>query len=256
LELQQHTHLVFDTQIGSTKPVTLRNREIQCPFCHRQLLQGIIAEDGPVLLVHNKYPVLKDAVQTVLIETYDCNSELSTYSKEHLYKVIRFGIEKWQEMIASGEFASVIFYKNHGPYSGGTIWLPHMQIVGLKNIDYTQNITWESLRGDIILNEPGIELNLSNKPRIGFFEFNIVLEDLQYIEKFADYLQMIVDYTLHHFHKNCNSYNLFFYQLEGRIAVKIMPRFVTSPIFIGYSIPQISNRGAEVIQEIRDLYRS
>ncbi len=252
--MEQQTHLIFDTKIGSSKPVTLRNREIQCPFCHRQLLQGIIAEDGPVMLLHNKYPVLKDAVQTVLIETYDCNSELSSYPKEHLYKVIRFGIEKWQEMINSGEFASVIFYKNHGPYSGGTIWHPHMQIVGLRNIDYSKNISLESLRGDIILREPGIELNLSDKPKIGFFEFNINLEDRACIEKLADYIQLVVHYILHYFHRNCNSYNLFFYQIDGRISVKIMPRFVTSPLFVGYSIPQVSNRGEEVIQELRNLY--
>lgn len=252
--MEQQTHLIFDTKIGSSKPVTLRNREIQCPFCHRQLLQGIIAEDGPVMLLHNKYPVLKDAVQTVLIETYDCNSELSSYPKEHLYKVIRFGIEKWQEMINSGEFASVIFYKNHGPYSGGTIWHPHMQIVGLRNIDYSKNISLESLRGDIILREPGIELNLSDKPKIGFFEFNINLEDRACIEKLADYIQLVVHYILHYFHRNCNSYNLFFYQIDGRISVKIMPRFVTSPLFVGYSIPQVSNRGEKVIQELRNLY--
>jgi len=250
----QNTHLIFDTKIGGTKPVTLSNREIQCPFCHRHLLEGIIAEDGPVMLLHNKYPVLKDAVQTVLIETYDCKSELSTYPKEHLYKVIRFGIEKWQEMIDSREFASVIFYKNHGPHSGGTIWHPHMQIVGLKNIDYTKNISLESLRGDIILQEPGIELNLSDKPKIGFFEFNINLENPSAINKLADYIQLVVRYTLHYLHRNCNSYNLFFYQINGRISVKIMPRFVTSPLFIGYSIPQVSNRGPEVIQEIRNLH--
>jgi len=249
------THLIFDSKIGGTKPVTIINNSVACPFCCRDKLEGIIAEDGPVLLLQNKYPVLRDAVQTVLIETYECDSELSLYSQDHLHKVVSFGIEQWCGMMNSGQFASVLFYKNHGPYSGGTIRHPHMQIVGLKHIDYSNNISSESLQGDIIFQDTGVELNLSQQPKIGFFEFNIKLHDLQYVNRLADYIQMVTHYILNHFNKNCNSYNLFFYHLNDAITVKIMPRFVTSPLFIGYSIPQLSSRMNEVIQEMQGLYR-
>ncbi|MDR3565903.1 MAG: DUF4931 domain-containing protein [Negativicutes bacterium] len=248
------THLLFDTSIGMTKPVTIGNQHEGCPFCSKNLLAGIIAEDGPILLVVNKYPVLRDSFQTVLIETDDCHSEMSVYPKDHLYRVFRFGMEQWQKLIQSGQYESVIFYKNHGPYSGGTIHHPHMQIVGLKHIDYSRNIVRKSFEGDVICQQDGVELNLATEPRIGFMEFNIKLDGLGHLNLMADYIQMVVHYLLHHFHKSCNSYNLFFYQLDGKIFAKIMPRFVTSPLYIGYSIPQVSTRAQEVLKEIRSIY--
>jgi galactose-1-phosphate uridylyltransferase len=252
--VKRENQLLFDAEIGKNKPVTLGNGGDGCPFCRRDQLEGIIAEDGPILLVVNKYPVLQDAFQTVLIETEDCHSELSLYPKTHLYRVIRFGVEQWQEMIQSGQFRSVLFFKNHGPYSGGTIRHPHMQIVGLRHIDYADMITSASFTGNIINRDTGVELNLANQPRIGFFEFNVRLANIAYLNKMADYIQIITHYILHHFHRNCNSYNLFFYQVEGEIVVKAMPRFVTSPLFVGYAIPQVSTRAKDVIQEIQSLY--
>ena len=249
-------HLIFDSNIGRFKPESIVNTEAKCPFCYRESLEGIIAQDGPILLLKNKYPVLRDTFQTVIIETEDCNSELSLYPKEHLHKVIQFGIEKWQEMIQSKEFSSVLFFKNHGPSSGGTIRHPHMQIVGLKNIDYSNRISLKSLSGTVIHQDEGVELNLSQEPKIGFCEFNVRLSNLDSVHRMADYIQVIAHYLLNHFHKNCTSYNIFFYYLEGQISAKIMPRFVTSPVFIGYSIPQVSSRGDEVIKEIQEIYFS
>ncbi|MBP2626951.1 MAG: hypothetical protein H6Q68_1662 [Firmicutes bacterium] len=249
-------YLIFDADIGKNKPENIVNADATCPFCSREQLTDIIASDGPILLVKNKYPVLMDTFQTVLIETYECNAELSTYSKEHLYKVIGFGVKKWQEMVQSGEFTSVIFYKNYGPYSGGTIRHPHMQIVGLKDIDYTEYISDESFQGFVIHQQNGAELNLAKAPKNGFFEFNVGLDNLKSLNQMADYIQIVIHYLLHHFHRNCKSYNLFFYQVAGRIWAKVMPRFVTSPLFIGYSLPQVSSRAGEVIKEIQNIYFS
>lgn len=247
-------HLVFDSAIGSFKPENIVNTGVKCPFCCRESLENIIAEEGTIVFLKNKYPVLRDTLQTVIIETDQCNSELSLYSKEHLHTLFRFSIEKWQGMIESKEFASVLFFKNHGPFSGGTIRHPHMQIVGLKHIDYTPRIALESLEGTVIHRSKGVELNLAKEPRVGFCEFNVRVNQLSSIDRMADYIQVIAHYLLNYFHKHCNSYNLFFYQLEGQIFVKIMPRLVTSPVFIGYSIPQVSSRGEEVIKEIQKIY--
>lgn len=247
-------HLIFDSNIGSFKPENIVNTETKCPFCCREKLEDIIAQDGSIVLLKNKYPVLRDTFQTVIIETEDCNSELSIYPKEHLHRVIQFGIDKWQEMIQSKEFASVLFFKNHGPCSGGTLRHPHMQIVGLRNIDYSDRISVRNLKGTIIHQSDGVELNLAKEPKIGFCEFNVRLSNLNAVHKMADYIQIIAHYLLNHFHKRCNSYNIFFYYLEGQISAKIMPRLVTSPVFIGYSIPQVSSRGGEVIKEIQELY--
>ena len=78
----RHTHLVFDSQIGGTKPVTVVDVGHKCPFCNRDELTGVIAADGPLLLIANKYPVLQETFQTVLIETEDCAGELSLYPKD------------------------------------------------------------------------------------------------------------------------------------------------------------------------------
>jgi len=247
-------YLIFDSNIGKNKPENIVNTDVVCPFCCREQLTDIIASDGPILLIKNKYPVLIDTLQTVLIETYECNAELSTYPKEHLYRVIEFGVTKWQEMIHSGEFRSVIFYKNYGPYSGGTIRHPHMQIVGLKDIDYKKNIMIDSFQGLTIQQQNGVELNLATEPKNGFFEFNIILNNVESLRQMADYIQTITHYLLHYFHKNCKSYNLFFYEIEGKIFAKVLPRFVTSPLFIGYSLPQVSSRAEEVVQEIQCIY--
>ncbi len=130
------THLHFDMHIGRQKPENIRNREAACPFCFPDELDGILEQRGEMIWLKNKYPVLQDATQTLVIETSQCNSELSVYEKDHLYALFAFGVEKWLEMTESGSYRSVLFFKNHGPYSGGSIRHPHMQIVGLKHYDY------------------------------------------------------------------------------------------------------------------------
>ena len=141
------SHLLFNSHIGQVKRAETIEDNPGCPFCSRHLLEEILDEDGSILLVKNKYPVLEDTFQTVLVETDDCLSELSLYPKEHLYRVLRFGIRNWFAMIQSGEYASVLFFKNHGPYSGGTIRHPHMQIVGLKHYDYHKNFSPDQFKG-------------------------------------------------------------------------------------------------------------
>ena len=106
------SHLVFNLEIGQHKPENIINTTAYCPFCDRKNLTDVLEKRGSIWLVKNKYPVLEDTFQTVIIETEDCNTELSLYSKQHLYTVIDFGLEKWLEMIESNQFTSVIFYKN------------------------------------------------------------------------------------------------------------------------------------------------
>lgn len=248
------THLCFDSDIGSQKPESIINTAASCPFCDREKLEGIIERRGKMMLIKNKYPVLKDAFQTVLVETDDCSSELSLYDSEHLHNLINFGIEKWQEMKESGNFTSVLFYKNHGPLSGGTIRHPHMQIVGLKHIDYQERVREEYFTGILIHKKNSVELNLSTKPKVGFFEFNVILTDLRDINDMADHIQIVAHYALNYFNKKCNSYNIFFYQYNEKIIAKVMPRFVTSPIFIGYSIPHVSNRMNDIVCEMKKIY--
>ena len=248
------THIEFNVHVGRQKPESIINASAKCPFCDRDKLTNIIDADGDLLLIKNKYPVLKNTFQTVLIETTECHSELSMYSKEHLYKLFRFGIKNWFKLIESNKFKSVIFFKNHGKLSGGTIRHPHMQIIGLEEIDYHTLIFEEHFTGVLIDKNNGVELNISTKPRVGFSEFNIITDDNNKIEQIADYAQNVSDFILNNFGKRCDSYNMFFYLINDLIHVKIMPRFPTSPLYIGYSIPQVSNHVEELISTFRSLY--
>ncbi|MCH6267588.1 DUF4931 domain-containing protein [Neobacillus citreus] len=250
----ENKHLYFNTSIGVKKPENYRNKEQACPFCAREELTDLIEVDGPIILLKNKYPVLENAYQTVLIETDDCHAELSTYSKEHLHRLIRFGLKHWLEMEESGGFKSVIFFKNHGPLSGGTLAHPHMQIIGLNDLDYKERVEPEMFEGILIAEDNGVRFTLSTKPRVGFYEFNMEMPEFGYQERFAEYMQMAAHYILHHFPFRATSYNIFFHHLDGKIYAKVVPRFVTTPLYIGYGLPQVPNNLNWMADELKRIY--
>ena len=235
------THLFFNTSIGVKKPENIRNKNQSCPFCARHELTGIIDEEGPILLLKNKYPVLENAFRTVLVETDVCEEEFSQYSKEHLTRILDFAIRHWITMDESGHYRSVVLFKNHGPLSGGSIAHSHMQIVGLYDVDYHDKISRVDFQGVPIHEEEGVQFNLSDMPKVGFYEFNARLSREGSLDTFASFIQIAVYYIMNDFPFPCSSYNLFFYRLEGEIICKVVPRFVTTPFFIGYQIPQVPN---------------
>ncbi|MCL2165934.1 MAG: DUF4931 domain-containing protein [Clostridiales bacterium] len=245
--------LVFQSAIARQKPFTIRDGDTSaCPFCDHSLLPPIKKRDGDILLVPNKYPILKSSDPYVLIETADCDSELSLYSENRLYRVFRMGFDFWKEMTSSGAYRSVMFMKNHGPLSGGSLRHPHMQLIGLYNVDCQAHIRREYFFGPVICRAPGLELNLSDHPRVGFAEFNLVLTEDGAFEPFCRLLQETVQYVLRQFHQGgVDSYNLFFYQLEGVTFCKVMPRVVTTPIFIGYSVPQVTDSPEAVVEDMQ-----
>ncbi len=250
----KNKHLHFNTSIGIQKPENIRNKEQACPFCEREKLTGLIAVDGPIILLKNKYPVLENAFQTVLIETDDCHAELSTYSKEHLHRLISFGLRHWLEMEQTGEYRSVIFFKNHGPLSGGTIAHPHMQIIGLRDLDYHDKVSLDMFEGIVLAKAEGVRFTLSTKPRVGFYEFNIAMDDSDYRESFSEYLQIAVHYILNYFPFKAKSYNVFFHHLDHTIFAKVVPRFVTTPLYIGYGLPQVPNNLEWMAGEMKRIY--
>ncbi|SCV17778.1 Protein of unknown function [Bacillus cereus] len=101
-----------------------------------------------------------------------------------------------------------------------------------------------------------IELNISDRPIIGFTEFNIIIEDVECIDELANYIQQTVRYILTDFHKGCSSYNLFFYYLDGKIICKVVPRFVVSPLYVGYKIPQVSTKLEDVKIQLAQYFTS
>ncbi|MGG0717330.1 DUF4931 domain-containing protein [Robertmurraya massiliosenegalensis] len=248
------THLFFNTEIGVRKPESIRNKNTRCPFCARNELTDIIDVDGPIILLKNKYPVLENAYQTVLIETDDCSGELSLYSKEYLVKLFSFALKHWKAMEESGEYKSVLFFKNHGPLSGGTIAHPHMQLIGLKTIDYMENVSPVYFEGLKIAEENGVNFSISTEPKVGFYEFNVRMTNIEQLESFTSYIQTTAHYILNQFPFRASSYNLFFYRMDGVIYAKIVPRFVTTPLYIGYSIPQVPDNLEKVREDILQKY--
>ncbi|MDP4161986.1 MAG: DUF4931 domain-containing protein [Bacillota bacterium] len=246
--------LLFNTSIGVKKPESIKNKQQACPFCDREQLTGILAEEGSIMLLKNKFPVLENAFQTVLIETDECEEEFSDYKEEHVHTLLQFGIKHWLDMERSGEYESVIFFKNHGPLSGGTIAHPHMQIIGLNDIDYTENIDEEIFQGFMLAEINGVEFTLSTSPRIGFYELNVQMSHYTYKEEFGRFVQVAVHYLLNHFPFKCSSYNIFFHHINQKVYAKIVPRFVTTPLYIGYSIPQIPNNLEWMSRQIRSIY--
>jgi hypothetical protein len=250
----KNRHLHFNTSIGVQKPENIRNKEQPCPFCAREQLTDILAVDGPIIFLKNKYPVLENAYQTVLIETDDCHAELSTYPSGHLHKLLKFGLKHWLEMENSGRYESVIFFKNYGPFSGGTIAHPHMQIIGLNDLDYKENIEEEAFKGILIRQSNGVCFSLSTRPRIGFYEFNVQMNEIGYAEEFGEYIQTAAHYILHHFPFKSTSYNVFFYHFNENVYAKIVPRFVTTPIYIGYGLPQVPNNLEWMAEQVKSIY--
>ncbi|WEG12305.1 DUF4931 domain-containing protein [Pullulanibacillus sp. KACC 23026] len=245
--------LKFNMGIARGKPNSVHLNH-DCPFCRTDQLTGIKEIEGSIILLENKYPVIQDAYPLLIIETDQCDSDLSEYSEEHLNKLMAFAMKHWLEMEKQPEYKSVIFYKNHGPLSGGTIRHPHMQIIGLKNADYRETLKEDYFEGLPIAEASGVTLNLSTKPMIGFTEFNVVMKDLANIHQFAAYTQQVVIYLLKHFNARLTSYNLFFYHWNNKYIAKIVPRFPTSPLFVGFRLRQVSNNLENIVEDFQSVF--
>lgn len=249
----------FDTNIGRQKPENIRHKDAPCPFCDREHLTNILDVEDDMILLRNKYNVVRGSEQFVLIEGKDCESDMPAYSRERMHRLIRFGVRHWQTMIHSGKYESVLFFKNYGPYSGGTIRHPHMQIVAFPHLEENQLYLPQEFKGATVFECEGTRLTVSDCPRIGFWEFNVIPASLapEAIDTTADYIQVSVDYIMHHFGANVNSYNIFFYRDSEdaeRFYVKVLPRFATPPLFIGYGIRLRPTNLNAAVQEMRELY--
>ena len=229
--------LIFNPYIAHHKP----SNKDECPFCVKDNLGTMLDHKDDILWLENKYPTIENSYQTLIIESDEHLGDVSTYDQDHLTKLFHYAIDKWQELEQDPRFESVIFFKNFGPMSGGSLRHPHMQIVGLTNIDAYEKMDASYFQGLVVLqdNQKQAEVNLSLDPITGYTEFNIVSANIDYL---AQQTQEATDYVLnHYFGGRCTSYNLFFYRLGEKFVCKVLPRFITSPYFLGYLIPQRNN---------------
>ncbi|MDD3114311.1 MAG: DUF4931 domain-containing protein [Anaerovibrio sp.] len=266
----------FNIAVGKHKPRTFQGMPNQssCPFCDVKNLTGILATEGNIILLKNKYNVMEPSDQLVLIETDQCRSDIPEYSREHMRRLVRFGLSHWLTMVNSGDYQSVVFFKNFGPLSGGTLRHPHMQIIGFPKINPALMYEPEEFQGVPVITQNGVEVNISTQPRVGFTEINLNLTAAAYSSKvafaeekvqspaplplpgamdtLADYIQGAVAF-LKEIHQRENfSYNLFFYIYQGRVHVRLMPRYPTSPLFIGYSIHLNPTNREQTAKQLRE----
>lgn len=247
-------HLIFNTSINRLKPRNIHHPEVECPFCDITKLENIIDRDQEIILLENKYPVLEKAYQLVLIETDQCHAQLPDYSTEHAVRLFQFAIQHWLGLALDSTYQSVIMFKNVGPLAGGSLVHPHMQIIGLEDVSYQEIINQADFIGLEIASTNHVALNISTQPRVGLYEFNIVLNKLEDIPTLAIFVQKIVHYISNVFSRSNTSYNLFFYQLDKQIIVKVIPRFITTPLYIGYGLQQVAHNIEDIAKEIKALY--
>ncbi|MCO6542094.1 MAG: DUF4931 domain-containing protein [Lactobacillus sp.] len=240
--MERQTNLVFQPQIAKNKPETIRHADNVCPFCDYENLSDILAHEDDRIWLVNKYRTLKDTWQTIIIETHQHDGDIANYSQSQNRQIINFALQKWQAVMDSQKYQSVLLYKNFGPLSGGSLSHPHMQIVGLDKIDIHDNVSISNVLGMSIWQQDSLVVNISTQPIIGFVEINVLLTDSKAQATLADIIKIVVRYLLNDYlGGRCDSYNLFFYEFNQQVAVKIVPRFVTSPYFVGYKIPQIND---------------
>lgn len=257
----------FNMSIGKKKPHTINGEQSTCPFCAVDKLTHIIETQGDIILLENKYNVLESARQLVLIEGADCHSDMPHYTLEKMHDLIRFGLRHWLSMAESGKYQSVIFFKNFGPLSGGTIQHPHMQIVAFPEINHTLLYDSREFEGIPVHQENGIKINLGTRPRIGFFEINILAEKkwdsallsaenyitsptAAAVKTLSRYIQIAIRFLNDLLQRPNLSYNLFFYLQDDCIRVKILPRFATSPLYIGYNIHLVPNNMNDLAEKL------
>ena len=246
----------FNTDIGRVKPETLIHTENDCPFCDVEHLENIIDVDEDIIFLKNKYNVVEEADQFVLIESSNCKSDMPDYSDEHMSRVIKMGLKHWRKLLNDSRYEEVLFFKNYGPMSGGTIRHPHMQLVAFPKLNSDLLFVEDELHGVIVKNLNDVEMNVSTCPRIGFGEINIIPAQNFNLNTYAKFIKIGVDYLKKYFRKNLSSYNIFFYHRGNQIYTKIIPRFATSPYFVGYNIHFRPNNVERIAEELKKIYFS
>lgn len=252
----KHTHdpLIFNAQVNKVKYSKTDENERQCPFCDKSQQNNILKTEGDKVWLMNKFQTIEQSFMTVLIESAKHDGDITTYDQRENRELFRFAMDCWKETMDSHKYKSVLMFKNFGPMSGGSLRHPHFQIIGLESVEGYDEILPDNFKGPEALSEPNLVVTLSTSPIMGTVEINVITYDLTDTDAFADAVQKSAQYLMNDFHDGrCHSYNLFFYQFDRGFICKLVPRFLTSPYFIGYKIPQVYTkpRLQEIVAELK-----
>ena len=95
------------------------------------------------------------------------------------------------------------------------------------------------MEGWLLYEDQDVRITLSTHPIIGFFEYNIRFKPDAPVRSVALRLQQVLRYVLRSIANYSQSYNYFVYNLEdGYDYIKVVARYVTTPLYVGYKIPQ------------------
>lgn len=237
--------LVFELSAAKDKPQSYRKnvkpQKRVCPFCDVEYLTDIYCQKQDMIWLKNKFPTLRDTLQTVLIESSDHHGDFSTYTKDKTRELMKFSLACFKQMQINPAFKSVLWYKNYGPHSGGSLLHPHMQIVGLKNEDGYKYIHPNNFEGIPVLENDEVAVNIATHPVQGYTELNINLLG-ENVDLWSDWIRTAAIYMLNiMYNGRCDSYNLFFYPRSKGICAKFITRFNAPPYFVGYKLSQVND---------------
>lgn len=250
--------IIFELAVAHDKPSSFRkDKSHVCPFCDVEHLTDIYEKNDAMIWLHNRFPTLRDTLQTVLIESDDHDGDVTNYSQEYNRKLMRFALHCFDKMSHDSRFKSVLWYKNFGPLSAGSLSHPHMQLVGLEKEDGYKYIQANNFTGIPVFQDNNIEVNFSTHPIQGYQEINVNLLNREGINTWADWIQYSAQYMLEEMYNGrCTSYNLFFYPRDNSdgICCKLVPRFYASPYFVGYKLSQCNDEKT-LRREVGNLQR-
>lgn len=249
------TPLYLDMKMARGKPNTFKEGSpALCPFCDKDSLyeaRQVLEEKNGVLWIDNKFPTLKYTKQTLIIEHPNCSEDLTTYSSEHANFLFDFAFEKRRQMLESGEFKDVIFFKNHGWLSGGSVKHEHMQLVGLEDVDYPEHRILESTNGPTVYSNESLKVTVSSVPLSEIYEFNVVWTDAKH--DYVKWIQNTLRFLKVFWGGKFDNYNLMYHQEKGVNVIKIVPRHPESIYLLGFGLHQAPTDAEEVAKEFKQF---
>lgn len=235
----------FSTNANHSKPITIRKKDTQkpaCPFCDYSELakkQEVLQTFDESLLIVNLYPTIGNTVQTVFIETRNCDASFSTYDRKTVCSVMRNFFESYQFLKEKHPEKQIVGIKNAGEFSSGSIHHQHMQLVILDQPLQPKDPS--IFEGISFFEKDSVTVNFSDKPMTELYEINLAIanEDVfaygETFETFCLALQICIHFALSSLTKQ-NSYNLAFYFEENQVKVKIFPRIVNTAFFLAFDM--------------------